>query len=86
MAQMVAASSATATSITTKLTEPSFCTIVEGCVAVIGFSLLSGVANSYSAFFFVPLKPWDDRTAPDEQYAVIRQRILRGLARSSRSF
>ncbi len=54
---------------------------VEGCMAVVGFNLLSYVANSYSAFFFVPLKPWDERRGPEEQYAVIRQRILGGLAR-----
>jgi len=55
---------------------------VEGCVAVVGYNLLSGVANSYSGFFFVPLKPWDDRTGPAEQYAAIRQHIVAGLARS----
>ncbi len=54
---------------------------VEGCTAVIGFNLLSGVANTYSAFFFVPLKPWDDRTGPDEQYAVIRRHIAVGLSK-----
>jgi HAE1 family hydrophobic/amphiphilic exporter-1 len=54
---------------------------VEGCVAVVGFNLLSGVANSYSGFFFVPFKPWDERTGPDEQYAAIRQRIAAGLSR-----
>jgi HAE1 family hydrophobic/amphiphilic exporter-1 len=54
---------------------------VEGCVAVAGYNILSGVANSYSGFFFVPLKPWEDRTGPEEQYAAIRQRIGMGLAR-----
>jgi HAE1 family hydrophobic/amphiphilic exporter-1 len=54
---------------------------VEGCMAVTGFNLLSGVANSYSGFFFVPLKPWDERTGPDEQYDAIRRHIIGGLSR-----
>jgi HAE1 family hydrophobic/amphiphilic exporter-1 len=54
---------------------------VEGCQAVIGFNLLSGVANTYSAFFFVPLKPWDERTRPEEQYAAIRKHIGIGLSK-----
>ncbi len=57
---------------------------VEGCMTVVGFSLLSGVANTYSAFFFVPFKPWDERTGPDEKYAAIRQHIDRRACRSSR--
>ena len=28
---------------------------------VVGFSLLSGVNTTYSGFFFVTLKPWDER-------------------------
>ncbi|HVX66863.1 MAG TPA: multidrug efflux RND transporter permease subunit [Bryobacteraceae bacterium] len=54
---------------------------VEGCSAVIGFNILSQVANTYSAFFFVPLKPWDERTGPDEQYPAIRRHVAGGLAR-----
>jgi hydrophobic/amphiphilic exporter-1 (mainly G- bacteria), HAE1 family len=54
---------------------------VEGCSAVIGFNLLSQVPNTYSAFFFVPLKPWDERTKPEEQYAAIRRHIAGGLAK-----
>jgi HAE1 family hydrophobic/amphiphilic exporter-1 len=54
---------------------------VEGCQAVIGFNLLSGVANTYSAFFFVPLKPWDERTQPEEKYDAIRRHIAVGLSK-----
>ncbi len=54
---------------------------VDGCLTVIGYNLLSGVANTYSGFFFIPLKSWDERTGPQEQYAAIRQRIMGGLAR-----
>jgi HAE1 family hydrophobic/amphiphilic exporter-1 len=34
-------------------------------------SLLSGVTNTYSAFFFVSLKPWGERKSPETQYAAI---------------
>jgi hydrophobic/amphiphilic exporter-1 (mainly G- bacteria), HAE1 family len=40
-----------------------------------GFSLLSQVQSTYNAFFFVTLKPWDDRTKPEEQYSAIREHI-----------
>src|SRR5579884_2172367 len=52
---------------------------VEGCTSVIGFSLLSRVQNTYSAFFFVTEKPWDERRSPDEQYTAIRNRITGAL-------
>ncbi len=52
---------------------------VAGCTSVIGFSLLSRVQATYSAFFFVTEKPWHERTAPNEQYAAIRDHIARGL-------
>jgi HAE1 family hydrophobic/amphiphilic exporter-1 len=54
---------------------------VAGCMSVTGFNLLSGVANTYSAFFFAPLKPWEERTRPEEQYAAIRGRIAAGLSK-----
>ena len=39
---------------------------------VIGYSMLSSVNNTYSAFFWVTLKNWSERKAPDEQYAAIK--------------
>jgi len=53
---------------------------VQGCTSVIGFSLLSRVQNTYSAFFFVTEKPWDERTKPEEQYDAIRRHISASLA------
>ena len=53
---------------------------VEGVVSVVGFSLLSQVQNTYSAFFFVPLKPWDERKKPEEQLAAIQQHVGGALA------
>ena len=37
---------------------------VEHVTSVIGFNLLSTVQTTFNAFFFITLKPWDERTAP----------------------
>jgi HAE1 family hydrophobic/amphiphilic exporter-1 len=44
---------------------------VEYTTTVVGMSLLSGVTNTYSAFFFVSLKPWHERKSPETQYSAI---------------
>jgi hydrophobic/amphiphilic exporter-1 (mainly G- bacteria), HAE1 family len=44
---------------------------VEYVTTVTGFSLLSGVTNTYSGFFFITLKPWGERHSPEEQYGAI---------------
>src|SRR5579884_3670986 len=54
---------------------------VEGCTSVIGFSLLSRVQNTYSAFFFVTEKPWDERHGANETYQAIRGHISQELAK-----
>jgi hydrophobe/amphiphile efflux-1 (HAE1) family protein len=43
--------------------------------SVIGFNLLSFAQTTYNAFFFVTLKPWDDRTTRAEQYQTIRNNL-----------
>jgi hydrophobic/amphiphilic exporter-1 (mainly G- bacteria), HAE1 family len=48
---------------------------VQYTTSVIGFSLLSLVQNTYSAFFFVTFKPWSERQKPEEQYPAIKARI-----------
>src|SRR5216110_337677 len=48
---------------------------VQYTTSVIGFSLLSFVQNTYSAFFFVTFKPWSERKKPEEQYAAIKARL-----------
>src|SRR5881296_2790993 len=53
---------------------------VQYTTSVIGFSLLSLVQNTYSAFFFVTFKPWSQRTKPEEQYAAIKANINKQLA------
>src|SRR5947209_6097553 len=53
---------------------------VQYTTSVIGFSLLSLVQNTYSAFFFVTFKPWSERTKPEEQYTAIKANINKQLA------
>jgi HAE1 family hydrophobic/amphiphilic exporter-1 len=48
---------------------------VQYTTSVIGFSLLSYVRTSYNAFFWVSLKPWDERTSRAEQYQAVRARL-----------
>ena len=52
---------------------------VQYTTSVVGFSLLSFVRTSYNGFFFVTLKPWDDRKSRDEQFQQIKQNINREL-------
>ncbi|MGA7622314.1 MAG: efflux RND transporter permease subunit [Candidatus Acidiferrales bacterium] len=47
--------------------------------SVVGFSLLSYVRTSYNAFFWVSLKPWDDRKSRDEAYQAIKARLNQEL-------
>ncbi len=54
---------------------------VEYVTTVSGYSMLSGVTNTYSGFFFVSLKPWHDRKAPEEQYAAIMAGLNQRLSR-----
>jgi HAE1 family hydrophobic/amphiphilic exporter-1 len=53
---------------------------VKSTTSVIGFSLLSFVRTSYNGFFFVTLKPWDERKSREEQLQAIKQHINRELA------
>jgi hydrophobic/amphiphilic exporter-1 (mainly G- bacteria), HAE1 family len=53
---------------------------VQSTTSVIGFSLLSFTRTSYNAFFFVTLKPWDDRKDRLEQFQVIKARLNRELS------
>jgi HAE1 family hydrophobic/amphiphilic exporter-1 len=53
---------------------------VQGCTSVIGFSLLSRVQSTYSAFFFVTEKPWDERASDNESYTAIRNHIASQLS------
>jgi len=46
---------------------------------VLGFSLLSQAQTTYNALFFVTLQPWNERTAANEQFTAIRNRINQEL-------
>jgi HAE1 family hydrophobic/amphiphilic exporter-1 len=52
---------------------------VKYTTSVIGFSLLSLVQSTYSAFFFVTFKPWSERKKPEEQYEAIKAHLAREL-------
>jgi HAE1 family hydrophobic/amphiphilic exporter-1 len=54
---------------------------VEYTTSVVGFSLLSYVRTTYNAFFFVTLKPWDERKSQSEQYQAIKARLNQELKR-----
>ena len=54
---------------------------VEFCTAISGYSMLSGVTNTYSGFFFITLKPWEERKKPDEKYEVIMTHLNREFAK-----
>jgi HAE1 family hydrophobic/amphiphilic exporter-1 len=54
---------------------------VEYTTSVVGFSLLSFVRTSYNGFFFVTLKPWDERTTREEQYQEIKARLNAQLSK-----
>jgi HAE1 family hydrophobic/amphiphilic exporter-1 len=50
---------------------------VEFCTSVTGYSMLSGVTNTYSGFFFITLKPWEERKKPEEKYEAIMAHLNR---------
>src|SRR5438132_794098 len=47
---------------------------------VSGFSLLSGIRNTYSAFFWVTLKDWSERRKAGEQFDAIKAHLNRELS------
>ncbi|MFO1461095.1 MAG: efflux RND transporter permease subunit [Verrucomicrobiota bacterium] len=52
---------------------------VEFCTSVVGYSMLSGVNNTYSGFFFITFKEWSKRKSPEEQYSAIKEHLNREL-------
>lgn len=56
---------------------------VEGVTSVLGYSMLSGVQNTYSSFYFITLKEWAERKAPEEQYEAIKKHLNRELSKIS---
>ena len=54
---------------------------VEYVSSVMGYSMLSGVNATYSSFFLVSLKPWQDRKSPETSYRAIKEHLQRALSR-----
>ncbi|WP_045226568.1 efflux RND transporter permease subunit [Methyloterricola oryzae] len=52
---------------------------VEYYSSVIGYNMLSQANTTYNTFFFISLKEWSERKAPEEQYQAIRAHINREL-------
>ncbi len=52
---------------------------IEYCSTVVGYSMLSQVSNTYSAFFFISLKEWKARKAPEEQYEAIKASLMKSM-------
>jgi len=48
---------------------------VKHCTTAVGFSLLSLTRNTYSAFFWVTLQPWEDRKKIEEQFQAIKAKL-----------
>ena len=53
---------------------------VKYCSSIIGYSMLSQVQNTYSAFFFVTLEEWAKRKKPEEKYEAIKKDISAKMA------
>jgi len=56
---------------------------VDSVTSVLGFSMLSGAQNTYSSFYWITLKEWAERKAPEEQYEAIKTHLNRELSQFS---
>ena len=54
---------------------------VDAVTAVLGYSMLSGVQNTYSSFYWITLKDWAERKGPEEQYEAIKKHLNRELSK-----
>jgi hydrophobic/amphiphilic exporter-1 (mainly G- bacteria), HAE1 family len=53
---------------------------VENVTSIMGFSMLSGVNGTFSSFYFISLKPWDERKTPETSYIGIKQGLQKRLS------
>jgi HAE1 family hydrophobic/amphiphilic exporter-1 len=53
---------------------------VKYTTTVVGYSMLSQVTNTYSAFFFITLEDWAARKKPEEQYGAIKAELTKKLS------
>jgi HAE1 family hydrophobic/amphiphilic exporter-1 len=54
---------------------------VENVTSIMGYSMLSGVNTTYSSFYFVSLKPWDERKTPETSYKGIKAHVQEVLSK-----
>ncbi len=54
---------------------------VENVTSIMGYSMLSGVNATYSSFFFISLKPWEERKTPETSYKGIKAHLQQALAK-----
>src|SRR5271163_260651 len=54
---------------------------VQYVSSVMGYSMLSGVNTTYSSFFFISLKPWEERKTPETSYLGIKAHLQRALSK-----
>ncbi len=54
---------------------------VDHTTDVVGFSVLAGVANTYSGTFFVSLKEWGERSEPEEQIKAIQAHVNQEMSK-----
>lgn len=52
---------------------------IKGVIGVNGFSLLTQTQSTNTAFFFVSLKPWEERKSAEEQVAGIQANIQKSI-------
>jgi HAE1 family hydrophobic/amphiphilic exporter-1 len=53
---------------------------IQGVIAVTNFSLLTQVQSTNAGFFFVALKPWDERKSKQEQLEYIQSHLQQQLS------
>jgi HAE1 family hydrophobic/amphiphilic exporter-1 len=53
---------------------------IQGVIAVTNFSLLTQVQSTNAGFFFVALKPWEDRKSKQEQIGYIQGNLQKQLS------
>jgi hydrophobic/amphiphilic exporter-1 (mainly G- bacteria), HAE1 family len=75
--QLPDASSLQRTSLTAKKVEDILLKTagIAHVTSVIGYNMVSGAQNTFSSFFWVTLKEWNERKTPEEQYDAIRAHV-----------
>ena len=54
---------------------------VDKVSSVMGYSMLSGVNATYSSFFFISFKPWEERKTPETSYVGIKAHLQQALSK-----